>query len=85
MPKFEIFDQSEQDGSVTGEVEVTKEAILLKFDGYTNCNSPGDGGEIIMIEIWEGRLKISVWSDVNQEDPTHDIDLEAARTELRED
>jgi hypothetical protein len=85
MPKFKLTDQLKKGHSVTGDIEIADDAILIKFAGFTSCNAPGDGGEIIMIETWDGRLKMSVWSDVNKEDPTHDIDLEAARTELRED
>jgi len=33
----------------------------------------------VLIEFYEGELRVCVWSDINQEDPTHIISLEGAK------
>ena len=54
-------------------------ALLISPEGYGECNALGGKGSPIMLEIWEGKLRLIVWADINQEDPTHIIDLEGAR------
>jgi hypothetical protein len=43
---------------------------------------PGDGGPIYL-ERYDGVWKLHVWADINQEDPTHTIDLSGASETLR--
>lgn len=45
---------------------------------------PGHGA-IAIIEYYEGELRLLVWADITNEDPTHVISLEGAREALRED
>lgn len=57
----------------------TTEAIMFHFKGYGDfCSGEGHGIPILM-EIKDGELRICVWSDINQEDLTHDISLRCAR------
>jgi len=35
-------------------------------------------GEIIYLERYEGSLRLIVWADINDADPTHVIDLSSA-------
>jgi len=35
-------------------------------------------GAIAYIEFYEGKYTLRVWADINQEDPTHSIDLSGA-------
>ncbi len=46
-----------------------------------DCNSTGSVELFIdvCIEIYDGQLRVIVWSDIDQEDPTHSINLEGAR------
>lgn len=43
----------------------------------------GDGS-ILALEVYEGRLRLLVFADINEEGPTHVIDLEGAREDRRD-
>ncbi len=57
--------------------------IELSFAGYGDHSSADGYGRPIFIELHGGQLTIHVWSDINQEDPTHVITMEKARESLR--
>jgi hypothetical protein len=65
--------------------------VSVEFDGYNNlstCDSAefGKGHRTIVgFEVWEGELRCLVWSDINQEDPTHIINLDDAQVTRREE
>lgn len=42
-------------------------------------------GAPIYLEHYEGKFQLLVWADINQEDPTHIIDLSGARESEREE
>jgi hypothetical protein len=71
-------------------VSVDQNFIQFEAEGFNACGAAdeqpiGDGNRsIVAFEIWEGRLRLLVWADINQEDPTHTIDLEEARTSNRD-
>ena len=66
-------------------------SISVEAEGYNTCNidddcKPGTGITApVMIEAWDGELRVIVWGDINQEDPTHIISLEGARKSERDD
>jgi hypothetical protein len=73
----------DQLASVEGRVEIGPGGVEVLFEGYgTCCMKPGYGSPIF-IEYYEDKLTLRVWSDINSEDPTHVIDLEAARESAR--
>lgn len=54
-------------------------ALYIGLSGYGDlCSTPGSGLPIAL-DMCDGNLQLFVWSDINQEDPTHIIDLEGAR------
>jgi len=58
--------------------------LWIKPDGYgEKCTEDGEGSPI-GLEIWQGRLRLIAFTDINSEDPQI-IDLENAREELRKD
>ena len=62
------------------EIEATCNSLYMTAKGYEDgCG----GNEIVMVEVWEGELRILIWSDINNQDPTHIISLEGARTNKR--
>jgi len=63
-------------GHVTSEQDNL--ALLIAIDGYGE-NTSHRGGYPILLEKHEGRLRLLIWADINQEDPTHIIDLEGAK------
>ncbi len=82
---FELQDQSDQSGSVTGGIEVNERGVFIRFDGYTDYGTVADLGIPVMIEFYEGSPRVVVWADVNQEAPTHVIPLTRARNENRKE
>ena len=58
--------------------------ILLSIAGFGDkCSKPGEGHPVA-IDYFGGRARLMVWSDINQEDPTHIIDLDSARETNRD-
>ncbi len=84
--KIRMTDMGEEhDGEVTGTLESNAMGLFFKFDGYGNCNSKENDGEVIWIELFEGELRVLVWSDINKEDATHRISLEGALESKRKE
>lgn len=52
--------------------------LLLRPEGMGDLISHGGDGYPIALELIEGKVRLIVWSDINQEDPTHTIDLSGA-------
>jgi hypothetical protein len=60
------------------ELEPGQLGIGIHADGYgVKTMHPGYGA-IAFLEKYEGKLRLLVWADINQEDPTHTIELEGA-------
>lgn len=41
--------------------------------------------QAVAMEIWQGELRVIVWADSEQEDPTHIIPIEPMREEFRKE
>ena len=77
----------DNDGDRTIRVEVAEEqcGLVIYPAGY-GCFGGADGtAGPILLELYEGRLRLVVWDDINLEDPSHIIDLEDAREAQRRD
>lgn len=46
--------------------------LLVSIEGY------GDEGRPVIIDLFNDKLQVVVWADINNEDPTHVIDLKGA-------
>ena len=70
------------------EVKVTIEddadiGFSIRFEGYGDCATiAGEGGTPLHILFENGKLMLYCYADINQEEPTHVIDLEGARDAL---
>ena len=75
---FEIHDQGEGDGKL--KIRVTSEGGSLNIypEGYGDCGSADGHGVPVLLELWEGRLRVVVFADINEQDPQI-IDMEAAK------
>lgn len=84
---FELNDQHQNTtGKVRGEVRrVGVRGLELVVEGYGSCNMLPGHGSPLWIELYEGKLRLVVFADINQEDPTHIIDLEDARELARKE
>lgn len=59
--------------------------IGIQIQGFSDKTSDDHDGVPVLLDLSDGKLQLLVWADINQEDPTHIIDLEGARIEKRED
>jgi hypothetical protein len=70
-----------------GTIELPSEdclSILIHPKGYGDYYSQGKGTPV-MLELYEGRLRLVVWADINKQEATHIIDLEGARESNRKE
>ncbi len=51
--------------------------------GYGDKVTQPGYGIPVLLELHEGELRVVIWSDINQEDPTHIISLANARESKR--
>jgi hypothetical protein len=72
-------------GEIKGEVRIDLRGITIRIDGYGDAATMNGYGSPILIEHYNGELVIRLWADINQEDPTHAIDLEGAKESMREE
>ena len=68
-------------GGTNTTVIATHLGIEVWPEGFECAN----GGAPIFIEQCDGEIRVVVWADILQEDPTHTIKLNGAKTELRSD
>ncbi len=65
--------------AITTQINEFKDApsceIFVKGMGL--CGSDGDDSAVCL-EYYQGKWWLRVWSDINQEDPTHSIDMSGA-------
>jgi hypothetical protein len=60
-------------------VEVINEGIAIRHTGKLGTTSCYDGDYApIIIEWWDGVPRIIIWADINDQDPTHIIDMSKA-------
>lgn len=87
--KFNLHDQAHPYAKpVQGSISLPEKdfsQLLIRFKGYGDCCSAEGHGVPIILERYEGKLRLIVWADINKEDPTHIIDLEEAREDNRKE
>jgi hypothetical protein len=78
----EVLDKSGERASesINIDIESYGSDIEIQPDGYTGIHGSGCP---VLIELWNDELRVVVWGDVNQEDPTHIISLEGAKESNR--
>lgn len=57
--------------------------LNIGIEGHGDYVSEDGCGFPLTLEIFNGKLLLNVWADINKEDPTHIIDLEGAREDKR--
>ena len=60
------------------------EGVSIGVAGLGLATMEDDFNDVIVIEVKEGRPRLLVWADINQEDPTHIIDLQGASIRFRD-
>ena len=85
--KFEVNLIDGEDSSKTLSVVVEAPGnglLLLRPEGMGDLISHGGGDHPIALELYEGKVRLLVWADINKEDPTHTIDLSGALESSRQ-
>lgn len=79
-----LFDQSpDSTKEIPVKIEISNGQICIYPEGYGDCSSEDGYGCPVMLEVWEGKLRVLTWGDINQEDPTQITDLENAKENNR--
>ena len=79
---YKLFDQDpKKENRIKVKVSCINGFLLIKPEGYEDLH----GGEPITIELYEGSLRVIIWSDINEEDPTHIINIDKAKVEKRKE
>lgn len=82
---FDVDIYNKESKEIPVKVEIENGKIFICPEGYGDYSSQDGHGSPLMIEIWDGELRVVAWADINEEDPTAVIGLEGAREELREE
>ena len=78
--QFNLVGKDNEDNDEIGvELFFAENGIVISFDDLEDYNYGGP----VFIELVDGEIRVSVWSDINQEDPTHQISLAGARKSER--
>jgi hypothetical protein len=64
-------------------IEHGDNSILIRPEGYGDCGTEDGYGFPVVIEYYEKDVRVLVWADINQEDPTHVISLSGAKESNR--
>jgi len=76
------LERAEGKDAVKVTIELHGDSISIGFEGYGEKTALPGYVRPIRIEKVDGKLRLLVWSDINEEDFTHDISLEGARENL---
>jgi hypothetical protein len=86
--EFELQDHNPDTKApaVRGRIELDKDGqyLILRFEGFGDKTSEDGYGAPVLVENWGGKLRVIAWADINQEDPTHTIDLSGAKEDSRQ-
>ena len=85
------FPLSLVDAAADGEGEILKGWVetnnkfgaAIHLEGYRDSCSDDTNGTPVYIEIWDGNARVLVYSNINEEEPTHIISLAGAKIENR--
>jgi hypothetical protein len=58
--------------------------VMIGAEGYGEKTAADGAGFPVVVEFHEGKFRVLVWSDIDEEDPTHIISLEGAREDARQ-
>jgi len=74
---------SDHPGIQPVKIVATAFGVELLADGHGNYGTEPGHGSSLFVELFQGRLRLLVWGDINLEEPTHIIDLSGAREDRR--
>jgi len=75
----------EDEEKVPCRITVDPSGIYIRPEGYGDfCAADGEGCPV-MVEFYNGEMRVVVWGDINHDDTTHIISLEGAKEDVREE
>jgi len=81
---FTVRSVTNEKDKLDGSIIVAPGAVMVKLIGYGTCVMEDGRGFPVCIELsTKGSPKVMVWADINNEDPTHMIDLCGASESAR--
>ena len=78
-----ILRDETNDTYLNARVAFTCGKIYIHIDGYGDACSLDGEGEPIVVDFYNKKLQVLIWSDINKQDPTHVIDLAEAKEKNR--
>ena len=66
-------------------IKTSKQGIFILPEGYGDYDSFEGQGTPILIEQCRGVVRVVVWGDINDMEPTHIVDIEGAKEDNRND
>jgi hypothetical protein len=57
--------------------------VWVQLDGYGECSSQAGRGYPVGIEYYEDQMWVTVWGDINRDDPTERLCIDGARESNR--
>jgi len=89
LPLVDLEDQGVDDPASADTVPVGictgRDGLIVMAHGYGDYGSCRGYGSAVVIENYEGSLRLLVWGDINRKDAVQMIDLAPARENARED
>lgn len=81
---FALNDNDSGDNDpISGSLLFGSEGVSVSLLGHSDCGSTDDAGIVAWLDCWNGTVVLRVYADINEESPTHNIDLDGARNERR--
>lgn len=70
-------------GTLPMRLDVTPNGIAVMAEGYGQHDTAKGHGTPVFLELYRGELRLVVWADINDAEPTHMIPLGGARETYR--
>ncbi|MEI8198047.1 MAG: hypothetical protein WCI73_19305 [Phycisphaerae bacterium] len=69
--RFQLVDQADpQTLPATGKIKVDRNGIYIAIDGYGEKTAEDGAGTPVGMELYEGKVRVMVWDDINKDDAT---------------
>lgn len=79
-----LFDDNDSDRPpITVEIRLGPHGIEIFAKGYGSKTMMKNAGAVVWLEHYNSKLRIDMWADINNEDPTFSGHFENAREALR--
>lgn len=79
---FVLESASDDDAEKKATITISREAVTMRVEGYSDHHTKEDG-ELILLELWEGKFQAYAWTDINESDPTVKVEFDKALIENR--